>query len=318
MSLRAGTFAVIVSIFWSGNSIAIKAGLDHAGPLRIGWMRFVAGALVTLAWAIYTRADLRIRRAEIRPLAALGILFTVQLMFMNLGISYTTAGHALSLNVTTAIWTALLAHFFIPGDRLEKSRFLGIIIAYAGIIVISLDGLRSGVNRDILIGDGLSLISAFLLAARQIYAARLVSGIDPNKLLLTQFLMGIVSFIAASLVFESDPWSWAWQLWASLAYQGIVIAGFGFIASLWLLSRYFPSRLAALGLISPVSGIILAWIILGEEPSSNLWAGALLVMVGAGVAQRRKRGPGDGARDAVPVSAANTDPRKPGERAAAE
>ena len=191
-------------------------------------MRFVAGALVTLAWAIYTRADLRIRRAEVRPLAALGILFTVQLVFMNLGISYTTAGHALSLNVTTAIWTALLAHFFIPGDRLEKSRFLGIIIAYAGIIVISLDGLRSGVNRDILIGDGLSLISAFLLAARQIYAARLVSGIDPNKLLLTQFLMGTVSFIAASLVFESDPWSWAWQLWASLAYQGIVIAGFGF------------------------------------------------------------------------------------------
>ena len=281
-------------------------------------MRFVAGALVTLAWAIYTRADLRIRRAEVKPLAALGILFTVQLVFMNLGISYTTAGHALSLNVTTAIWTALLAHFFIPGDRLEKGRFLGIIVAYAGIIVISLDGLRSGVNRDILIGDGLSLISAFLLAARQIYAARLVSGIDPNKLLLTQFLMGTVSFIAASLVFESDPWSWAWQLWASLAYQGIVIAGFGFIASLWLISRYFPSRLAALGLISPVSGIILAWIILGEEPSSNLWAGALLVMVGAGVAQRRKRGPGNGARDAVPVPAANTDPRKPGERAAAE
>ena len=281
-------------------------------------MRFVAGALVTLAWAIYTRADLRIRRAEVRPLAALGILFTVQLVFMNLGISYTTAGHALSLNVTTAIWTALLAHFFIPGDRLEKGRFLGIIVAYAGIIVISLDGLRSGVNRDILIGDGLSLISAFLLAARQIYAARLVSGIDPNKLLLTQFLMGTVSFIAASLVFESDPWSWAWQLWASLAYQGIVIAGFGFIASLWLISRYFPSRLAALGLISPVSGIILAWIILGEEPSSNLWAGALLVMVGAGVAQRRKRGPGNGARDAVPVPAAKTDPKKPAERPAAE
>ena len=289
LSVRAGLFAVIVGIFWSGNSIAIKAGLDYAGPLRIGWMRFVAGGLVTLGWAFYTRADLRIYRKEITPLIALGLLFTVQLVFMNLGIKYTTAGHALSLNVTTSIWTALLAPFFIRGDRLEKARFLGILVAYGGIIVISLDGLRSGINRDILIGDGLSLISAFLLAARQIFAARLVEGIDPSKLLLVQFTMGTVFFVAMSAVFESEPWSWAWELGASLAYQGILIAGFGFIASLWLITHFFPSRLAALGLISPISGIILAWIILGEEPSSNLWAGAFLVMIGAGLAQRRSR-----------------------------
>jgi drug/metabolite transporter (DMT)-like permease len=274
-------------MFWSGNSIAIKAGLDYAGPLRIGWMRFAAGGLVTLIWAIYTRADLRIHRAEVKPLFLIGILFIVQLIFMNLGIKYTTAGHALSLNVTTSIWTALLAHFFITGDRLERSRFLGILVAYAGIIVISLDGLRSGINQDILIGDGLSLVSAFLLAARQIFAARLVEGIDSSKILLSQFAMGTVAFIALSLVFESDPWSWAWELGASLVYQGVIIAGFGFIASLWLITRYFPSRLAALGLISPISGILLAWLILGESPTSNLWAGAILVMLGAGLAQRR-------------------------------
>ena len=251
-------------------------------------MRFVAGGLVTLVWAIYTKADLRVHRAELRPLILLGLLFTVQIIFMNLGIKYTTAGHALSLNVTTAIWTALLSHFFISGDRLEKSRFLGILVAYTGIVVISLDGLRSGVNRDILLGDALSLISAFLLASRQIFAARLVEGIDSNKILLTQFIMGSIFFVAISAMFETEPWSWAWELWASLAYQGIVIAGFGFIASLWLISRYFPSRLAALGLISPISGIILAWIVLGENPTSNLWAGAILVMIGAGLAQRRK------------------------------
>ena len=161
LSVRAGVFAIIVGIFWSGNSIAIKAGLDYAGPLRIGWMRFVAGGLVTLAWAVYTRADLRVHRGEVKFLIALGLLFTVQLLFMNLGIKYTTAGHALSINVTTSVWTALLAHFFIAGDRLERGRFSGILLAYAGIIVISLDGFRSGINRDILIGDGLSLISVF-------------------------------------------------------------------------------------------------------------------------------------------------------------
>ena len=101
--------------------------------------------------------------------------------------------------------------------------------------------------------------------------------------------MGTAFFVGMSAIFETEPWSWAWELGVSLAYQGILIAGFGFIASLWLITHYFPSRLAALGLISPVSGIILAWIILGEDPSSNLWAGAFFVMIGAGLAQRQTR-----------------------------
>ena len=286
---RAGAFAVFVSALWAGNPVAIKAGLEYAPPLRLGWYRFVSGAVVILAWAIYTGADLRVRRSELGVLTVIGVLFSVQLVFMNLGLKYTTAGHGAVLSVTYPIWIAVLAHFFIAGDRLAPSRFAGIMVAYIGVVVISLDGLGSESSGEVLLGDILSIIAGFLLGARLVFNARLAGRIDPNKILLAQAALGTAVFIPAGLIFESEPWIMNRELALSIFYQGAVIAGFGFIANLWLIQRYLPSQVGVLNLSQPVFGIILAWLILDEPLTRLLFLGAGLVALGAGLAQRRTR-----------------------------
>ena len=286
---RAGAFAVFVSALWSGNSIAIKSGLEYAPPLRLGWYRFVTGALVILIWAVYTKADLRVRRNELRPLAIIGLLFSIQLVFMNLGLKYTTAGHGAVLSVTFPIWMAVLSHFFIPGDRLALPRLGGILVAYAGVVVISLDGLGGDASKEVLIGDILSIIAGFLLGARLIFNARQGGRLDPNKLLLAQAVFGTATFVPASLILEGDPWIMNKELAISILYQGPVIAGFGFMANLWLIQRYLPSQVGVLNLSQPIFGIILAWLILDEPLTKLLWVGAILVAAGAGIAQRKTR-----------------------------
>ncbi|MDP6824039.1 MAG: DMT family transporter [Dehalococcoidia bacterium] len=306
LDLKAGLFVFFVSTLWSGNSIAIKAGLEYAPPLRQGWMRFVVGSIVILGWAIHSKSDLRIHRAEWRPLFVLSIFFGVQVMLMNLGIKYTTAGHATVLIVTSSIWVALLSHFFIPGDRLEPVRFLGILIAYLGIIVLSADSLFEAGGKNLILGDILSAISGFLLGARLVYSARLVSRLDPAKMLLFQAATGGVALIIISAIFEPEPWLWTWELAVSLAYQGFVIAGFGFLAMLLMSKYFFPSRVSAISLTQPVTGILLAWLILDEEPSALLWIGGVLVMGGALLAQRRST-PTAGASSSVPATGLRSD-----------
>ena len=118
-----------------------KSRIGSAPALRLGWMRFAVGGIFVLCWAVYTRADLRIHSGEWWPLIWLAILLVVQIILLNLGITYTTAGHACVLIVTSAIWVTVLSHFFIPGDYLSPVRLIGILIAYLGIIVISGDSL---------------------------------------------------------------------------------------------------------------------------------------------------------------------------------
>ncbi len=80
MDLKGAAMAVLISILWGANTVVIKMGLEEAPPLRLACMRFVVGGAVIGLWAWGTGrfAGFRIEPAEWRPLAFLGLLFSVQ------------------------------------------------------------------------------------------------------------------------------------------------------------------------------------------------------------------------------------------------
>ncbi|HIK89575.1 MAG TPA: DMT family transporter [Dehalococcoidia bacterium] len=289
LSLKAGALGLLLSTMWAGNPVATKAGLEDAGPLRLGYLRFILGAIVVLVYAIATRQSFKILRHEWVPLILLGILFTVQLAFMNVGQDYTTAGHAVVVTTTFPLWTGVFAHFFVPGDRMSRSRTLGTLVAYSGIVAVFYKGFADS-SSDFLIGDLLLLGSAILLGGRQVFLSQLGQGIAQHKLLMAQSVFGIVIFVIASLIFESnEAFNVTGRLVIALFYTGVLIAGLGFIGQTWLLKRYLPSRVTVISLSQPIFGVLLSWWILGESIGGELYVGAVLVVVGSALAQRRSK-----------------------------
>lgn len=274
---------------WAGNPVANKAGLEDAGPLRLGYLRFILGAIVVLVYAIATRQSFRVLKHEWMPLGMLGVLFTVQLAFMNVGQDYTTAGHAVVVTTTFPLWTGVFAHFFVPGDRMSRSRTFGTLVAYGGVVAVFYKGFADS-SSDFLIGDLLLLVSAMLLGARQVYLSQLGQGIAQHKLLMAQSVFGIVTFVIASLIFEADEaFTVTSRLVIALFYTGVLIAGLGFIGQTWLLKRYLPSRVTVISLSQPIFGVLFSWWILGESVGGELYVGAVLVVVGSALAQRQAK-----------------------------
>jgi drug/metabolite transporter (DMT)-like permease len=194
-----------VSLFWGGNTVAIKLGLLDAPPLRLAWMRFLVGGLVIALWGWLTGrlASFTLSRDEWRPLLVLGAIFTAQIGLMNVGTALTSAAHGTVVLNLYAVHTVVLAHFLVPGDRLTVRRLAGVLVAYGGIVLL-LGGDRAGTGAS-LVGDALVFASAFLLAERQIYLARAVRRFDPVKLLLAQAAAATVSFMALSTLLEPEP-----------------------------------------------------------------------------------------------------------------
>ena len=289
LSLKSGGLALLLSTMWAGNPVANKAGLEDAGPLRLGWMRFVLGAIVVLVYAIATRQSFRIQKREWVPLVLLGILFTVQLAFMNIGQDYTTAGHAVVVTTTFPLWTGVFAHLFVPGDRMTRSTTFGTLIAYGGVVAVFYKGFADS-SSDFLVGDILLLGSAILLGGRQVLLSQLGQDISQHKLLMAQSVFGITTFVIASLIFEGDEsFEITSRLVVALFYTGVLIAGLGFIGQSWLLKRYLPSRVTVISLSQPIFGVLLSWWILGETIGGELYIGAVLVVVGSAIAQRKGR-----------------------------
>jgi drug/metabolite transporter (DMT)-like permease len=280
--------ALLLAALWGGNPVAVKLGLDFAPPLRLAWMRFVIGGLTVVAWALASRRPgvFSVRPGEWRALWSLGLLFTAQIGLMNVGIHHTTAAHGSLLVNSYAVHTVVLAHFFIPGDRLTPAKLAGVLTAYGGIVLLfARDFLAHG---GTLTGDLIVATSALLLGERIIYMARAVQRVDPLKLLIAQAAIGSACFFLASLVWEADlPTRYTTGLGVSLVYQGLIVAGFNFVVNMWLLGRYRPSALAACALTSPLFGVVMAAAVMGDRLTPTLLLSSLLVAAGVGLVTRR-------------------------------
>ena len=278
--------ALLTSVLWGGNTVAIKLGLTDAPPLRMAWMRFVVGvvAITIWAWATGRLAGLRVTRDEWRPMIVLALIFTAQIGSMNVGTSLTSAAHATILLNLYSVHTVVLSHFLIPGDRLTARKIAGVVIAYAGIVVL-FSGQTSG-GASSLLGDAIVFVSAFLLAERLVYVARAVQELDPVKLLLSQATIGSALFMIGSALTEPEPTTWTARLATSIAYQGIVIAGFNFVVNMWLLQRYRPSSLVPFFLTQPLFGVVAAALVTGDPLTWELLLACVAVAIGMGLTTR--------------------------------
>jgi drug/metabolite transporter (DMT)-like permease len=268
--------------------VAVKIGLAAAPPLRLAWMRFVLGGLTILAYAWMTRRRgvFTILRGEGRPLLSLGLLFAVQIGLMNIGIDLTTAAHASVLVNSYAVHTVVLAHFLIPGDRITAAKIGGVLVAYAGIVLLFARDFS--LQGGTLVGDLVVSASALLLAERIVYTARWVQQIDPVKLLLAQSVIGSACFLLVSFWWEAGiPTQYTAALAASLFYQGVIVAGFNFTVNAWLLQIYRPSALAACSLTSPILGVLISAVAAGDPLTATLLLSSAMVAAGIGLTSRR-------------------------------
>jgi len=287
IDVKGAALALLVSILWGANPVAIKIGLADAPPLRLAWMRFVIGGVVIglWAWAGGRLAGLRIERGEWPELGFLGLLFTAQIGLMNVGTSLTSASHSAILLNLYAVHTVVLAHFLIPGDRLRAKKVVGILVAYSGIVLLF--ARQVGHGSPTLLGDAIMVVAGFLLAERTVYLARAVHRFDAVKLLLTQAVVCTVLLVLLSLGLEPAPTRWTASLAGSLAFQGVLISGFNFVVNLWLLRRYRPSALTAFFLTQPIFGVVAAALIAGDRLTPDLLLASLAVAAGIGLTTMR-------------------------------
>ena len=288
LDARGTAITLLLSALWGANPVAVKVGLAYVPPLRLACMRLALGGLAILiyAWLTRRRGMFAVRPGEWKVLWSVGLLFSVQVSLMNIGLERTTAAHASLLINSYAVHTVVLAHFFIPGDRLSPSKLGGILVAYAGIVTLFLP--HFSLASATLLGDLLVAASALLLGERTVYLARAVQTVDPIKLLIYQSIIGGSMLLLWSVWWEAGvPTRYTVPLLVSLFYQGAVVAGFNFVMNMYLMQRYRPSALAAWSLSTPIFGVLVSFVVGGDALTPTLLLSTLLVAAGVGLTTRR-------------------------------
>jgi drug/metabolite transporter (DMT)-like permease len=279
---------LLLSALWGANPVAIKLGLSDMPPFRLALMRFGLSTIVIFGYAMASRRYdvLAIRKGEGKAIWSLGLLFVVQVALMNLGLERTTASHGVIMVNSYAIHTVVFAHFMIPGDRLTARKLAGVLVAYAGVIILFARSFM--MSSSTLAGDLIVALSAILLGERIVYIAKIVQRVDPVRLMLYQSIIGSAGFFLIGFAVEADQSTrWTAVLAFSIVFQGAVIGGFNFLLNAWLLKIYRPSALATVALTTPIWGVLIAAAIGHEALTPDLLLSAILVVTGIAITMGR-------------------------------
>jgi len=271
---------ILLALLWGGNSVSIKIGLQDIPPLALAGFRFLLGLLAVGGWSVSQRIRIALNPREFLPLICLSVIFLLQIISLNIGTQFTNASRSTILISTYPFFTALFAHFWIPGDRLYFNKTVGIMLAFFGVLLTFGKNLQSEVQVSFF-GDLVVLASGCLLGLRVVATKLLVQFIHPCRLLIWMMVFSLPCFFGLSFFLESGV---GYQLSVSgivaILYQGLVIAGFCFVSWTSVLKKYSPSKLVVLFFTTPLFGVLLSHLLLGDEVSSSLILGVGLVAFG--------------------------------------
>lgn len=264
---------VLLSIIWGYNWVVMKVALKDCGPFSFGALRTFLGALSLFA-------VLLVRGGRVLPKAVpgvflLGLLQTTGFIgFMMWALVSGGAGKTAILVYTMPFWTLVMARLFLH-ERFRGMQWLAVSLALAGLLLV----FDPWDFRGSLLPNALAVLSGVSWAASVVVAKRLQAGNDMDLLALTtwQMLFGSIPLVAIA-IFEPGPGiNWSGYFIGALLYNVIPCNALAFL--LWLfIVRNLPAGMAGMGsLVTPLFGVLCAWLALGEVPGYVEGAGMLLI-----------------------------------------
>ncbi len=296
MGLQSALLGLLVGVVRGGNQVALKTALTALPPLWTAFGRMSISCLTVGLWSRSQGYDLRPERDEIRKLSLLAIMFTVQISILHIGADYTSPAYSVILVNINPILANLIAHFYVPEDRLSPQRMLGLLIAFGGVTWVFLGKPDPTLAPNPTLGNALMVISASMVAVRTVYIQRLVQKMRPEKAVFWQMLVALPVFLVGGAFVEGvgERGPLGWQQIGAMAYQGLLVGGVGLLTWIYLLRKHTPGSVSVFSFVTPFCGVFVSSIVFGEEVTPRLVTGVAAVLTGIYLVTRSGR--------ALPVS----------------
>lgn len=273
---------IILSASWGFNQVAIKAANASIPPVLQAGIRSIGAVILVMAWMRYRKIPLFVKDGTFKWGLWVGFLFSVEFILIYWGLDFTNASRAVIFLYTTPFFVALGATLFIPGERLGKVQFLGLFLAFVGIVTAFKESF-SLPTKQMLIGDTMMIAAAVIWASCTVMIkASPLSRINPGKTLFYQLAVSAVFMPAASFfIGEAIPQSITGIGFSSIVYQIVWVAFITYFTWFWLISNYSVSRISSFTFLTPMFGVLSGIVFLNEPLTFNLIVA--LVMVGTGI-----------------------------------
>lgn len=264
--------AIAVAVIWGMGFIVAKAAMSHFSPILLMALRFSLTAFC-LAW--FFPPPRRLFK-QLFWIALVSAALQYSLTFNGVrGIDASTAALLVQLEVPFG----LLLAWLVLGDRISLQQGCGILVAFAGAVLIIGEPRLSGhlIYAFLVVGG------AFTWAVGQIMIKKL-GDIGGFRLISGVALFAAPQLFVASFIFERDQIAQietaSIGAWAAVAYLGLIMTALGYALWYRLLGRYSVNQVMPFLLLLPVSSVFGGIFFLGESLTTKIALGGCLAIFG--------------------------------------
>jgi len=270
---------VVLIALWGSTWAAIKVGVESVPPFVFAFERAVAVSIVLVGLSLAMRHPFPRDRRVILSAVVVGIFNTGSswaIIFWSE--QYVPSGLVSVFGASAPIWTAILAHFLVHGDRLSAMKVAGLLLGLAGIGVLVGAPDTSG-RPEALTASVLLALMPITWSIGSILQARELRQGSPLPLVAIGTTAGslfLLPFAAAQAGQAAN-----WNAGAALAFGYLVIFGscVGLVLQMWLTRRLRPTTMTLAQVVIPAQALLIGAVALGENITWRMVAGAALVVV---------------------------------------
>ena len=273
----------LCALIWGTAFIAQSVGAQYVGPLTFNFSRSILATLFLIPCiaffdliggkqlSLWGTKDLATRRRLLRGGFICGLILTVDSLFQQIGMGYTTVGKGGFITSLYIVIVPLLGRCLF-GRTVHLQQWFSVLLASVGMYFICLSGVVS-VNK----GDLFILASAFCFAIHILSVEYFAQDVDGVRFSFLQFLSCTLANGILMFIFEEPTWQNAELALLPILYAGIMSSGIAYTLQLLGQAKVNAVLSSMLLSLESVFAVLSGWLILGQVLTLRELFGCCLV-----------------------------------------
>lgn len=281
---------IICAVSWGSSFLFIHVALESFTPSEVAFGRVLVGAIVLGVMLVAMRHRPRFSRRELGYVAVVALaLSVVPFVLIPLAQQHITSILASLLNATTPLWTALFVAMMIPHERATKVQVAGLVLGAFGIAVLL--GAWN-VNELPILGAVLMLAATACYGFGSTLSRIFLGSVKETPTGLSAAQMVASSLFLLPVAAVSAPADRApiegQAVWALLAL-GLFGTSFAYALFYKVVRIAGATTAASVTYVVPIIATFLGIVVLDEELAWYEPVGAVVVLSGVWLAQRKRK-----------------------------
>ena len=278
MKLKHWLVFILLGAIWSSSFMWIKLALREVSPSSLVAFRVLFGLIFGIAIIIIQKVRLPKGRKEWLPLLLLGLTnIAIPFYLISWGEKSVDSSVASILDATVPLFTIFIAHYLLKDDKMTLPKMLGLIIGFAGVIVLLSKDI--GESESTVFGQAAVILASIFYAGSAVYVRRTTQE-TPSILRSTGPLLSasVSMWIIVALTEKQVQIPKLEITLIALLFMGVLGSGLAFLMAFYLIHEIGPTRSTMVTYLFPLGGILLGVIFLHEKITWQLIAGGILIV----------------------------------------